>query len=77
MVQLLGEAARWLLVVACVVTRVQPELEALEVAADELDAVAELHRVYARAACEPYASKARSDADRCVRVAAWLRSLRG
>jgi hypothetical protein len=56
---------------------VQPELEALEVAADELDAVAELHRVYARAACEPYASKARSDADRCVRVAAWLRSLRG
>jgi hypothetical protein len=77
MVQLLGEAARWVLDVACVVTRIQPEREALEVAAAELEAVAEIHRMYSRGMSEPLASKARSDAERCVRVAAWLRSLRG
>ena len=57
------------------VIRIRPEPEALEVAADELDALAEIQRLLSNSAREPLASQARRRGDQCVRVAAWLRSL--
>jgi hypothetical protein len=56
------------------VKRVQPEAEALRAAVAELEAAAEVHRLFGRTS-----PKAREDAlhlsDQLLRVAAWLREL--